>query len=496
MGVGRGLLVGVGGSFAALVAVLALRTLTFGEAVPEGAPSTLEVDVDRVAGRLAEAVRFRTVSRQGGGADPAPFHALQDWVATTWPTFAAQTEVHRVGEGGLTVLRVWRGSDPSLPPVLLSAHQDVVPVEAGTEGDWTHPPFSGERAPCGAQTCIWGRGTIDMKAALVTQLEAAEALAQAGEVPRRTVIFAHTHDEEVARSGASAVADWMQAQGLQASWALDEGLVVTHGIIGGVDAPVALIGVAEKGFLSVELVATGPGGHSSMPGPSTPAGAIGRAVARLEADPFPAGLDGPAGMMFGRLGPHLPLGQRAAFANTWLLGGVVSGILESKPTTNTLVRTTQAVTILEAGTQDNIIPQRARAVVNYRLHPRDTMERALARIRRVVADPSLDIHPLATAGNTDPSPVSSADSEGYRAVERALLGAVPDAIVAPGLFIAATDSARYGDIADDVYRFHPFFMHEGDNERIHGTDERLTEDNLVAYVRFYDHIVRAAAGLN
>ena len=481
---------GVGAVGLAMVGVLLTRTLLASPDAAEVTPSTLPVDAPAVADRLAQAIRIRTVS--GEQRDAATFDALHAWMAETWPATHAATSRETVGQQ--TLLYTWPGSDPALAPVVVMAHQDVVPVEDGTAAGWDQPPFSGAIAPCGDQPgdCVWGRGAMDMKATLVGLFEAAEGLAASGWRPRRTLIFVLGEDEEVSGAGARAAVERLASRGVAPAWVLDEGLVVTDGIVPGLDRPAALVGVAEKGFVSVEIVARSEGGHSSMPPAHTAAGRVGRAVSRLEARPFPLALDGPAQGMFEALGPHMAFGNRLAFSNLWLLGGVVRGKLAAKDSTRATLHTTQAVTMLQGSPQDNVLPQQARAVVNFRIHPRDSVDGVLRHVRDTVDDDDLTVQPRPDSLFGEPSPVSPTDDAAYQAIARSILAAVPDAVVAPGLMVGATDSRAFTALTDRIYRFQPLWLRPGDNERIHGTGERVAVTNLVQFVRFHDAHLRQA----
>ncbi|MCA9541649.1 MAG: M20 family peptidase [Myxococcales bacterium] len=490
---GRGKRIGV--AFAVvvlvLVAILLGRTLMFRSVQIEAPPPAPTVEAGPVARRLSAAVQFATVSGpHGNGAEP--FLALHAWLQTTYPRFHAVAEREVIGERSL--LYTWKGSDASRPPVLFLAHMDVVPVEAGTESAWTKPPFSGAIVPCGdlPGDCVWGRGTLDMKAGLIGLLEAAEALAASGEAPARTLVFAFGADEEVGgKEGAVRIAAVLKSRGLRFEWAIDEGLVITDGIVPGAPRPVALIGIAEKGYVSLSLTAHGEGGHSSMPPPMTAVGRISRAVARLEADPFPADIDGAVATMLDRIGPEMPFGMRLGLSNRWLLGGLITSQFTHSNQTNATLRTTQAATVFHAGEQDNVLPQQARAVINYRIHPRDSVARVIERVTRVIDDPEVQIEALPNA--SEPSPLASVDGPGYRLIERAIRAAAPEAIVAPGLMVGATDTRHYLDLVDAVYRFNPLHVRPGDGERFHGTNERVVAADLAVGVSFYLDLVRAAA---
>jgi carboxypeptidase PM20D1 len=472
-----------------LLCITLVRTLTFAPTVVEPV-DTQHPAPPVVVEHLSESLRFETIS--GERFDASVFVAFQEWMKTTYPYF------HRVAQreviAGHSLLFTWPGRDSSRAPVLFLAHQDVVPIEKGTESHWTHPPFSGAVAPCGDEKgqCVWGRGAIDMKAALVGLLEGAEALARVGWSPSRTLIFAFGHDEEVGGSGAQEIAAHLKRTKVRAEWVLDEGLLITDGITPGVTEPVAYIGVAEKGYLSLELIASGEGGHSSMPPPSTAVGRLARAVSRLEADPFPAKLDGLSGSMFEEVGPHMPFGLRFAFANRWLLGSIILKKLTAKVSTNATVRTTQAVTMFSGSLQDNVLPQRASAVVNYRIHPRDSIAGVTRRVREVIDDDGIVIKKRSGGLISEPSKISAVDGAGFRSISRAIRGAFPGVIVAPGLFIAATDSRHYTDVVDNIYRFHPIWMGPTDGARIHGTNERIRAENFRRAVTFYQTAIKYA----
>jgi carboxypeptidase PM20D1 len=471
----------VGGVGLALV-----RATTMTSIQPQVSPVDEPVDEAHVAELLGQSLRFRTVSRHDHTqADPAPFEALNAWLPEAWPRLHANPQV-QVEAFGLSRLYKWQGTDPSLPPILLMAHTDVVPVEDGSS--WSRDPWSGAVA----DGHVWGRGAIDMKAAMVGFMEAADGLGAEGFQPKRTVYLALGHDEEVGgHHGHEQVAEALAQRGVRFSWVLDEGLVITDGIVPGLAAPAALIGASEKGYLTVELIAQGLGGHSSMPPPQSAAGIVAGAAARLEATPFPADVDGPVAEMFAWLAPEMGFVERLAFANLWLLGPVVQGKLEAKNNTNATLRTTIAVTQLEGSVQENVLPQEARAVVNLRLHPRDSIESALQHVVAAVDDPRVEVRPVEDSIHSEPSPVSSTQSEGWQIITRSIREVNPEVVVAPGLMIGGTDSRWYVPLADDVYRFHPAWLGPEDTNRIHGTDERISTENLADYVRFYRRVLQA-----
>jgi len=487
----RRLLLGLAVALLLLVGVVLVRTLTARSSQPPVSQLTVgAAPADAIAARLAESVRFATFAAPDGQQfDPAPFEALHAWMDATYP--AVRSGLRREVIAGHSLLYTWKGMDPALPPLLLLAHQDVVPVEESTLANWEQPPFDGVVA----DGWIWGRGTLDDKVSLVAILEAVESLLIAGFQPQRTVMLAFGHDEEVAGNGAEAMAELLAQRGVSPMLVLDEGLTVTHGIVPGLTQPAALVGIAEKGYFTVELTVEGEGGHSSMPPPHTAVGILAAAVTLLEANPLPAHMDGPMAEMLATLGPEMDFVNKLVFRNLWLLGGVVKGKLESSYTTNASIRTTTAVTMFDGGVKENVLPQSARAVVNFRIFPGETREDVLRHVERTVGDSRVKLRPLSGISG-DPAPVSSTESDGWRLLIGTVRQAFPDAVVAPAMSLVATDARSYSGLSDSVYRFSPIRLHKdrGDTRRFHGTNERVSVENYAEAVRFYAQLITNVSG--
>jgi carboxypeptidase PM20D1 len=445
---------------------------------------------DKAADRLAGSLRIRTVSSEDPAAfDADAFGTLHQYLQTAFPRVHAQLRRENVGTHSL--LYTWQGSDSSLNPMLLIGHLDVAPVETGTQEEWQQDPFGGRIV----DGFIWGRGAIDNKSAVLGTLEAVEMLLVEGFQPVRTVYLAYGHDEEVGgAAGARQIAALLKARGIELEMVLDEGGVIGDGILPGIAEPVALVGIAEKGFVTIELSTRVAGGHSSLPPRQSAVGILSAAVARLEQNPMAARLEGPTRQLFDRIGPRFPAIQRAVFANLWLTAPLVLRTLEESPATDAMVRTTTAPTIFQAGTKDNVLPSHARAVINFRILPGDTVASVVGHVRRAVDDRRVEVKTVGRF-SAEPSAVSSTDSDSFRILERTIRSVVPDAIVAPYLVVVVTDARYYSGLTRNVFRFLPLQLTQRDLERIHGIDERIGIHEYEAAIRTYRQlVVEAAAG--
>jgi carboxypeptidase PM20D1 len=477
----------------ALGGVVAFRTATFASPAPaltSAAPdvAAYQLDGDKIAAHLSQAIRFRTVSLAGTPADdPTQFAALHAWLAETYPAFYAAAKLENVGAGSL--LFTWQGSDPSLPPLLLLAHQDVVPVPDDTRKDWKADPFGGEIR----DGVIWGRGALDDKDSLIGIFEAADMFARAGRTPKRTIIFASGHDEELGgEQGAIVMADVLKQRGVKAWFAIDEGMVAVreHPLTGG---PAALIGVAEKGSGTLSVVASAEPGHSSMPARETAVSTLARAVTAIHDMPIDRRIaGGPAEDMMRALADHMKPTQRMALANEWLFGPLINAQLADNAAAQALLGTTVAPTVINGGLRENVLPGEARALINLRIHPRDTPDSLLARARAAVKGiDGVSVDWLAPPRPA--SPVSRADTDSYAliaAISRALL---PDAPVSPGLVLGGTDGRSYADVAENVYRYQGVLLGAGDWETIHGLNEHISTENLERLTRFYAGLIDQGA---
>lgn len=440
------------------------------------------IDPTTTGSRLAAAVGCATVSRTDAGlVDKSQFSALHELLAGFYPLVHNRLEIRHIGE--MNLVYVWKGTDQSLEPALLTAHQDVVPADDGDQ--WIFPPFAGTVA----DGYVWGRGSFDAKAQMIAILEAAERLLASGFQPARTWCIAFGCDEEIrGAAGASLIAKTFREEGLRFAFVLDEGGVVADGFISHLDHPVAVVGVAEKGDANIKLSCNRAGGHSSSPDNPTALGVLGTAIGRLESAGTRARLTPPVRSMLRTLGKQAPFFLSLVFANLWLFKPLVLVILGKNPTTNALIRTTHAVTMARGSDAPNIISETAEATVNVRLLPGDTVDRTIRWMEKTIKDKRIS---LSVLEESVPSRTTDTEGKEFKALARTIGEVFPEALVSPYLMTGATDALWYEQVCDHVFRFTPASMNGEELKRMHNRNERFSLDNLAKAIEFYMLLIRS-----
>lgn len=432
---------------------------------------------------LAKAVKFPTISYDDPEKfDPEPMENFIKYLEATYPLCDSLLEKEVINKYSL--LYKWKGKDASLKPAILMGHMDVVPAEHDGEEKWEFEPFSGKIA----DGYIYGRGSCDDKVNVIGILEAVEMLLKDGHQPQRTIYLAFGHDEEIGgEDGAKKIAEHLWSKNITAEFALDEGLVVTQGIVPGIEPDVAMIGIAEKGYLSVELTVELPGGHSSMPAKETPIGILSNAIAKLEKNKMRQRICEPVQHFLDNVGPEMPFISKMAFANQWLFKSVVISKYEASNSGSATVRTTTAPTIFNSGVKDNVLPPIATATINFRILPGETSDDVLKHVEKTINDERIAIN---ISGHfNEPSPVSDINSLGYKLIEKSIKQVYKNTLTAPSLMIGATDQKHYTKVTKNLFRFTPFTATSDDLKMIHGINEKLGTENFKNSVRFYRQLI-------
>lgn len=441
--------------------------------------------VDRAAvERLRSLIRVPTVSRNDpADEDRAAFSRLRATLAELYPLTFRELEIDVIGGDGL-LLR-WAGEGTGAPAVLM-AHQDVVPAD---EPGWQHGAFDADLAGEGDELRVWGRGAIDDKGMLAVILEAVEARLLAGFRPSADVYLSFGANEETAGDHAEAAVALLVERGIRPGLVIDEGGAVAEGAFPGVAGAVAFVGVSEKGLAGIELSVEKPGGHAATPARGGATTTLARAILRLERHPAPASLSAPLLGMLRALAPRASGAQRRIFERPELFRPLVTRVLAGRGGEGeAMVRTTRAVTRLSGSAGDNVVAERATAMVNARIAVGSSVEYAVRDMKRAIADDGVGIRVV--YGN-DPAPVSPHTGPEWELLAAAITDTFPDTIVAPYIMLQASDSRHFATISPTVYRFLPFDLTLAERGTLHAKDESIRVSTYLRGIRFFDRLIGA-----
>ena len=463
-----------------LTAVILARTLMF--TPPREEPieyDEIQLDGAESIRNLFELIRCRTVSRTDPRQeDEAEFEKLIGLLPTLYPNVWNTCSLQRFDGRGL--LFHWQGQTEGDSAVLM-AHYDVVPVE---EENWRLPAFDA----IAEDGVMWGRGTLDTKVTFNGILSGAENLIRQGFQPEHDIYLAFSGCEEINGPGAANIVRFFQEKGVRLRLVLDEGGAVVEDVFPGVSGPCALIGIAEKGLLNLEYSVSGAGGHASAPAPHTPVGKLAMACAKVEAHPFKMHVTRPVLEMFDTLGRHSSFLYRMIFANLWAFGWVLNLLTKkSGGELNALLRTTVAFTQMAGSNAPNVIPPKASMVSNLRLNPADSVDSAIAYIRKTIGDEDIK---LTCLDNMEPSPISSTDCEGWDIIRNAVSATWKGCLVSPYLMVQCSDSRHYGRLSDRVYRFSALDLTAEERRSIHGRDEHIRLECIPRATEFFIRVMK------
>ncbi|KAG9076408.1 hypothetical protein FRC06_009519 [Ceratobasidium sp. 370] len=499
---------------------------------------------------LGAAVRIPTESydkMDPVGKDPRwdVFYNLSSHLLEAYPGVHATLTQTRINTHAL--LYHWPGSDSSLKPILLTAHQDVVPVEPNTVDSWIHPPYSGYYDG----TWVWGRGATDDKTGLVGIMVTLEKLIEKGFKPRRGILVGFGIDEEASGLyGAQNIAKYIEEHfgKNSVSVLVDEG----GGILNVGDVAVAQPAVAEKGYLDVRIEVATPGGHSSVPPEHTSIGILASLLVEIESTPYDPKLSRSSPIYsllqcYATHVPSLPLSFRNSILESICppssshraqrkcdeaLKQVEAQLFDAQSEWNkgdkfraraqrSLLRTTQAADMIQGGVKSNALPELASAVVNHRIRTDSSVSALQESITSKLlplakkynlalssfSDQNLTSGALGTLTLSDawgtalePAPVTP--TEGKEAAAYRLLSGVirktrgdKKVVVSPAIMSGNTDTRYYWDVTPHIFRYSHLSDEDAYNG-MHTINEATRASGFVEQIQFFKNFILTADDSN
>ncbi|MCL2054522.1 MAG: M20/M25/M40 family metallo-hydrolase [Oscillospiraceae bacterium] len=426
----------------------------------------MDFDFDRALLRFSELLKCKTIS-----GNDAEFERFRVKLKELYPHIAQICEFELIGGTGLFFL--WRGKNAAKSIVLMS-HYDVVPAEAE---QWEKPPFSGEIL----NGEIWGRGAVDTKCSLCAVMESVETLISHDFTPECDVYMCFGGDEETSGDSAKAIVAELELRGVKPFLVLDEGGAVIKTKIAGIKVPCALVGIAEKGYMNVEFIARGKGGHTSLPSKSNPIVTISEAVLKLK-KAFKPVISEPSRIMINSVSKHIGFKFRQVLKSSFILKMFLGKFAENVPEIGALTQTIGAITLIDGGNALNVIPEQVRAVGNFRVISGSSVNETLEIIKKALQGLEIEVNLI---NGSEPSKISRVSGEGWSVLNTAISETWGECAVVPYLMVAGSDSRFYSSISDNIYRFSPMIMTEAERSSIHGVNEKISEENFKSMIQFY-----------
>jgi len=464
----------------ALMVIVVIRTI-----VNKPATNQKEVKLDPLPQHAIEhmsaAIQFKTETPNDDYQfDTATFMNYRKFLEKSYPLI--HQNLPRTIIDSFNYIYEWKGTDTSLLPMVLMAHYDVVPVEESAIKLWHAKPYGGEVK----KNYIWGRGVLDDKSSVISILEATEAQLQKGFKPKQSILLCFGADEESSGKGATAVVKYFKAQHKRFDLVVDEGGEISTEDNKSIKAPIASIGVGEKGYVTLVLTAQKAGGHSSIPADKTAIDMLSNAIAKVSQNPMPTKLTPPIEAYLKNISAYNDnFLEKMELSNLWLFESLVTKQMTTVPNKNALVRTTLVPTVFNSGVRDNVIPTFATAYINSRILPGQSTKDVFDYVQKIVNDTSIKITYYKNY-MTEPSPTTNVNSKYYKRVEKVVREVVKNVVVAPMLMVGATDSRNYREISDGVVNFSPLTDAKG----YHGIDERLQISDFEKCFNFYTLLIK------
>lgn len=433
---------------------------------------------------LSEMVQFPTISTiNDEQTDWQVFDQFHHYLAETYPLIHSKMEVINIGNASL--LYHLKSSHPEHLPLLIMAHQDVVPT--GDVSKWKYPPFSGKIA----DGKVWGRGSIDCKALLMSEMEAVEALLSKGFSPNYDLYIALGHNEEVSadssRKGSKLTATYLKNKGVTLGCLFDEGGKILCGKDNGYSMDLAQVSLGEKAAIDFIIYKNGKGGHAMKPGKGTLLGSIGRAIAAIEANPLPYRLTPITEAQLKATADLQPASLKDIYANPRNHWDELCNLAQNDILLDGLLHTTFAVTMAKGSAVSNVLPTHAECTVNVRLLQGDTKGSIKKYLTSILPN---DVSIFVKEGD-DPHPAGSADSKEFKLLCDVLGKIYNNQIkIVPSLLLGGTDSKNYANICKNIFKFSGEY-NTSEFGQTHQIDEHIPTSVLSSSIKFLTEYLKA-----
>jgi len=476
--------------------------------IDESATTVNITPSEKAISRLVGGIRIPTVSNEVyENTNFKPFDEFKAYLPQAYPQIYAAMDTLTVNDYGLVFH--WKGRNKDLKPILFLSHYDVVPVIGynpseeiipdtvfqpndtpieridSVQTQWDFHPFSGAVV----NGRIYGRGTLDMKGMLFSLFEAADSLITEGWQPERDIWFAFGHDEEVSgRQGAVHIADYFKQQGITFDAVYDEGGIIAApgSAMESVKKPIALVGIGEKGFLTLRIKVMGLGGHSSMPPAKSSLVYAAEIIEKLNSNQMPAKIISPIASFLTNMGGEMNFMSRMAIANQWLLKPVLLNTLGKSPSSNGLIRTTTAISMAKGSDAPNVLASVAEVTVNFRILPGETVNDVQNHVKEICKDYEVEIDVISAR---EPSAISPEKTKGFDIVKETVSQLYPGTIVSSYITIGGTDAYKYQIVSDNIYRFMPIELNQYEQRSIHNENEHITFANYGRMIMYFKKVM-------
>ena len=451
-----------------------------------------------------------------------PFEKFHDYLEKTYPLVHKHLQLKKINKFGLVY--TWKGKDTSKKPIMLTAHQDVVPVPHETIDQWTFPPFEGGFDG----KYLYGRGVSDCKNLLIALMGTIELLLEEDKFkPQRTIILAFGYDEEAAGKGAEEISDYLVNKYgpdsiLQIIDEGDEGYQEIEGV------KLVLPATGEKGHLNSVIDLFTPGGHLSVPPRHTSIGIMSQLITKIEDKEFSPILTNNNPV----LGQLYCLAEHSKILNKSIKGDILKAQIDQNANqrvveylskdaeTKYLITTSQAVDIIEGGVKSNALPEHVSVVVNSRIAVEENVNTVVSKLKAdiltiadkfnlgLIIDNQEIIEPTehgyfnySLIESLEPAPVSPINGESWNIFGGSLRYLYEDLIfpdsndtfiVAPFLSTGNTDTKSYWDLTRNIYRYQPSIATK--NSNIHSIDEKLDFEGHFHIIAFYYYYLQLVDG--